>query len=46
MVCLLTNRPEVQAQLDKYTNILGSREAAYYVLSENNGYELDKAPNG
>lgn len=46
MVCLLTNRPEVQAQLDKYTNILGSEDAAYYVLSENNGYELDKAPNG
>jgi len=36
----------VQAQLDKYTNILGSEDAAYYVLSENNGYELDKAPNG
>ena len=46
MVCLLTNQPEVQAQLDKYTNILGSEDAAYYVLSENNGYELDKAPNG
>lgn len=46
MVCLLTDQPEVQAQLDKYTNILGSQDAAYYVLSENNGYELDKAPNG
>lgn len=46
MVCLLTNQPEVQAQLDKYTNILGSEDAAYYVLSENNGFELDKAPNG
>lgn len=46
MVCLLTNQPEVQAQLDKYTSILGSEDAAYYVLSENNGYELDKAPNG
>ena len=46
MVCLLTDQPEVQAQLDKYTNILGSEDAAYYVLSENNGYELDKAPNG
>ena len=46
MVCLLTDQPEVQAQLDKYTNILGSEDAAYYVLSENNGYQLDKAPNG
>ena len=46
MVCLRTELPEVQAQLDKYTSILGSEDAAYYVLSENNGYDLDKAPNG
>ena len=46
MVCLRTELPEVQAQLDKYAEILGSEDAAYYVLSENNGYDLDKAPNG
>ena len=46
MVCLLTDQPEVQAQLDKYTNILGSYDAAYYVLSENNGFDLDKTLKG
>ena len=46
MVCLLEDRPEVQAQLNEYTEILGSNDAAYYVLSENNGYGLDRAPNG
>lgn len=46
MVCLRTELPEVQEQLNRYANILGSEDAAYYVLSENNGYDLDKAPNG
>lgn len=46
MVCLLENNPEVQEQLKKYADILGSKDAAYYVLSENNGYDLDKASNG
>ena len=46
MVCLLEDRPEVQAQLNEYTEILGNEDVAYYVLSENNGYGLDRAPNG
>lgn len=46
MQCLNTKNPEVAALLDEYTNILGDRDAAYYVLSENNGYGLDRAPNG
>lgn len=46
MICLRTELPEVQAQLQEYTNILGDSDAAYYVLSENNGYGLDYAPNG
>ena len=46
MVCLLKNKPEVQAQLNEYTEILGNEDIAYYVLSENNGYGLDRAPNG
>lgn len=46
MVCLRTELPEVKAQLDRYAEILGSENIAYYVLSENNGYDLDIAPNG
>ena len=46
MKCLNIKNKEVAALLDEYTNILGSYDAAYYVLSENNGYGLDKAPNG
>lgn len=46
MQCLNVKNKEVAALLDQYTDILGSYNAAYYVLSENNGYGLDKAPNG
>lgn len=46
MVCLLESNIEVQKQLKEYTDILGDAAAAYYVLSENNGYDLDKAPDG
>ena len=46
MRCLNIKNKEVAALLDQYTDILGSYDAAYYVLSENNGYGLDKAPNG
>ena len=46
MQCLNVKNPEVAALLREYTNILGNENAAYYVLSENNGYGLDKAPNG
>lgn len=46
MQCLNIKKPEVAALLKEYTEILGSENAAYYVLSENNGYGLDKAPNG
>lgn len=46
MQCLNTKNKEVAALLAEYTEILGSENAAYYVLSENNGYGLDKAPNG
>ena len=46
MQCLNIKNPEVAALLKGYTEILGSENAAYYVLSENNGYGLDKAPNG
>ena len=44
--CLLTRKPEVKEQLAKYTDILGSYPAAYYVLSQNNGYDLDLTPEG
>lgn len=46
MQCLNIKNKEVEALLKEYTDILGSYNAAYYVLSENNGYGLDKAPNG
>lgn len=46
MQCLNTSNKEVAALLKEYTEILGSEDAAYYVLSENNGYGLDRAPNG
>lgn len=46
MQCLNIKNPEVAALLTEYTDILGNENAAYYVLSENNGYGLDKAPNG
>ena len=46
MQCLNVKNKEVAALLDQYADILGSYNAAYYVLSENNGYGLDKAPNG
>lgn len=46
MQCLNIKNEEVAALLKEYTKILGNENAAYYVLSENNGYGLDKAPNG
>lgn len=46
MQCLNVKNEEVAALLKEYTKILGNENAAYYVLSENNGYGLDKAPNG
>lgn len=46
MQCLNIKNKEVAALLKKYTKIFGNEDAAYYVLSENNGYGLDKAPNG
>lgn len=44
--CLLTKNPDVKKQLDEYSDILGSKSAAYYVLSENNGYDLEYDSTG
>lgn len=46
MQCLVKSNPEVKALLKKYTDILGSESAAYYVVSMNNGLPLDQAPDG
>lgn len=46
MVCIYNPTPEQLNALDKYASVLGSEEAAYYVLSQNNGYTLDKTPYG
>lgn len=44
--CLNTKNPEVAKLLQDYTNILGSYDAAYALLSKNNGYGLDKNSDG
>lgn len=44
MVCLIESKNK--PLLDSYTDILGSKDAAYYVLSQNNGYSLEFTPNG
>lgn len=46
MQCLNINNKEVKAALDELTAVLGSYDAAYYIISENNGYAIDQAPNG
>lgn len=46
MVCIYNPDPETLALLRKYEGILGSEEAAYYVVSQNNGFGLDKTPTG
>lgn len=46
MSCLNINIKEVKAALDELTNVLGDADAAYYIISENNGYAIDQAPNG
>jgi hypothetical protein len=44
MVCLI--KEKYKSELRRYKNILGSEEAAYYVLAMNNGYELEYTPDG
>ena len=46
MQCLNLNIKEVKAAVDELTTILGNEDAAYYIISENNGYAIDQAPNG
>lgn len=46
MVCLYNIDNQTRALLDKYESVLGSYEAAYYVLSQNNGFPLDQTPSG
>lgn len=44
MACLIKSKNK--PLLDSYTDILGSEDAAYYVLCKNNGYTLEFTPNG
>lgn len=44
MTCVL--RKQNKALLDTYANIMGSEDAAYYVLCMNNGYPLEFSPWG
>lgn len=44
MVCLIKDK--YKSELKEYASILGSEEAAYYVLAMNNGYTLDYTPEG
>lgn len=46
MKCLNVKNKEVKAALDELTTVLGSEDAAYYIMSENEGYAIDQAPNG
>lgn len=46
MQCLNLSNKEVKAAVDELTQVLGSEDAAYYIISENNGYAIDQAPNG
>ena len=46
MTCLNIDNKEVKAALDELTKVLGDEDAAYYLVSENNGYAIDQAPNG
>lgn len=46
MKCLNIKNKEVKAALDEVVAVLGDEDAAYYVISENNGHSIDKAPNG
>ena len=44
MVCL--NKKFYEKELADYASVLGSEAADYYVLAMNNGYTLDKDPDG
>lgn len=44
MTCLIKSR--YKEELSKYADIVGSEEGAYYLLAMNNGYTLDKNPDG
>ncbi len=46
MQCLVLSNKEVKAAVDELTEVLGNEDAAYYIISENNGYSIDRAPNG
>lgn len=46
MTCIYNPDDITKATLKNYENILGSYEAAYYVLSQNNGFSLDMTPEG
>lgn len=46
MQCLILDNKEVKAAVDEVAKVLGSEDAAYYIISENNGYAIDQAPNG
>lgn len=47
MVCLIESNPEVREQIQNLADKLGTEyDIAKIILQENNGYDLDKAPNG
>jgi hypothetical protein len=46
MVCLNLKDKENKALLKKYADLVGSEDAAYYLLAMNNGFPLDATPQG
>lgn len=46
MVCLNLKIKENKELLNKYKELVGSEDAAYYLLAMNNGFPLDATPQG
>ena len=46
MVCLNLKNKENRRLLNKYKEIVGSEDAAYYILAANNGFPLTEDPQG
>jgi hypothetical protein len=47
MICALDNKPEVRAEIQSLADKIGEDYATARIIYENNnGYSLDKAPNG
>lgn len=47
MICALDNKPEVRQEIQSLADKIGrDYDTARIIYERNNGYSLDKAPNG